>query len=155
MKKGSVKREGKIKQISRSGGQSSLFVNGTKSQGLTPPHSQGRPGESRWDTWRRLNPAEYVEVLKRRRASREGSVDKSVTQAQKGWRIDLGIAIAERHAVYGQEFTQTELALFCGCSHTTIQNIELKALEKIRMRMGREMWAELTEWMSRVHGRGN
>lgn len=49
--------------------------------------------------------------------------------------IDLGLAVSALTLQYGQTRTYEELAAYCGCSKTAIQNIENKAMRKLRMRL--------------------
>lgn len=46
--------------------------------------------------------------------------------------IDLGLAVSALSLEYGQTRTYEELAAYCGCSKSAIQNIEYKALRKVR-----------------------
>ena len=53
----------------------------------------------------------------------------------KRLRIDLGIAIAHATTLPGQRRTFDEIAAYCGCSRQAIQQIEIRAFNKIRSRL--------------------
>lgn len=50
----------------------------------------------------------------------------------KDFDIDLGLAVSALSLVYGQTRTQEELKDFCNCDRRTIQNLEERALRKLR-----------------------
>jgi hypothetical protein len=52
-------------------------------------------------------------------------------QDAKGKRIDLGLAIISAISPPGRLWSYVEIAAFCDCSKTAIQQIERKALRKL------------------------
>lgn len=64
-------------------------------------------------------------------------VDKSVSLngRDKSRRIDLGLDLARMHSRFGSPMSVYEIAEWCGCSATRIQEIERQALIKIRKRL--------------------
>lgn len=66
---------------------------------------------------------------------------KGLSNAAKAARIDLGLAIARRHARPGVPMSLCQLAEFCGCTDARIQQIEKAALRKVRLRL-REIGVE-------------
>jgi hypothetical protein len=50
---------------------------------------------------------------------------------EKAKRIDLGLAIISMITPPGRIWSYAEMAAFCGCSKTAIQQIERKALRKL------------------------
>jgi predicted DNA-binding protein (UPF0251 family) len=76
-------------------------------------------------------PAEMV-------ATNPGGVDK-----MKGnEKVDIGLSVCLAVKMPGETLTQRKIADICGCSRTTIFNIEKSALEKIRQYFKREGIAE-------------
>lgn len=49
--------------------------------------------------------------------------------------IDLGLAISAHHSTLGVPRTADSIAAYCGCSRQRIQQIEEKALRKIRVKL--------------------
>lgn len=50
-------------------------------------------------------------------------------------RIDLGLALLSVIALPGIQYTQDEIAAWCGCTNSAIYQIEQKALKKLRNRL--------------------
>lgn len=62
--------------------------------------------------------------------------------------IDLGLAVSALSLRYGETRTQVELAAFCNCSPQRIDQIEQKALRKIRNALrDNPKYAELREYI--------
>lgn len=53
----------------------------------------------------------------------------------EGADIDLGLAVAGLHARRGVPMTVGKIAAFCGCSRSYIQQIEERALRKLRVKL--------------------
>lgn len=53
--------------------------------------------------------------------------------AAKKDRLLLGLAVSRLSLSPGESRTQRELGYFCNCPHGTIQHIERKALQKVRV----------------------
>jgi DNA-directed RNA polymerase sigma subunit (sigma70/sigma32) len=53
----------------------------------------------------------------------------------KAERIDLGLALMQRHAAPGVRYSHAEIAAWCGCHRSAIEQIERKALRKVRHRL--------------------
>jgi hypothetical protein len=72
-------------------------------------------------------------------------------QDEKGKRIDLGLAIISAISPPGRAWSYVEIAAFCDCSKTAIQQIERKALRKLgnlfrfQDKSARELAAEFFE----------
>lgn len=49
--------------------------------------------------------------------------------------IDLGLALLHERRLPGVRYTIDEIALWCGCTRTTIWNIEQRALKTLRHRL--------------------
>ena len=54
---------------------------------------------------------------------------------KNGSDIDLGLAILSCISNQGERRSQSEIAAFCGCSRQRIEQIEAKALRKLRTRL--------------------
>lgn len=85
------------------------------------------------------------------RRLRRAAIDTSVPLKNcraKSDRIDLGLAIMCAVREAGAEFTQQEIALFCGCTRAMIGFIEQRAMAKVEnsLRTGahNQLWKELT-----------
>lgn len=59
--------------------------------------------------------------------------------------IDLGLAVSALSLKPGETRTQREIAAFCDCSYQRIQQIEWRALRKIRRHFMREKNADVRE----------
>jgi predicted Fe-S protein YdhL (DUF1289 family) len=70
-------------------------------------------------------------------AERREFVDRAVprTGAEKSARIDLGLALCRRTCAPGTGKTRQEIAAWAGCSPARIQQIEARALRKLRARL--------------------
>lgn len=53
--------------------------------------------------------------------------------------IDLGLAVCGLHCQKGVPKTAREIAAYCGCSYQRIQQIEARALRKIRAHLYRDV----------------
>jgi DNA-directed RNA polymerase sigma subunit (sigma70/sigma32) len=49
--------------------------------------------------------------------------------------IDLGLAISAHHSTLGVPRTSDSIAAYCGCSRQRIEQIEKRALRKVRARL--------------------
>lgn len=49
--------------------------------------------------------------------------------------IDIGLAVAELLAIYGQPWSTREIAHVCDCDHERIRQIERQAIKKLRFRI--------------------
>lgn len=56
----------------------------------------------------------------------------------KSDRINLGLAVCGLHCEKGVPKTAREIAAYCGCSYQRIQQIEARALRKIRAALYRD-----------------
>ena len=72
-------------------------------------------------------------VTMMRRETIDGSVP--VQGPAKSSRVDLGIAILQAVAVPGVRYTHDEISAFAGCTRSAIQQIEARALHKLRRRL--------------------
>ncbi len=52
--------------------------------------------------------------------------------------IDLGLAISAHHCTLGAPKTAAEIAAYCGCSRQRLEQIEKKALRKLRATLYRD-----------------
>ena len=64
--------------------------------------------------------------------------DESVAKIgpEKSSRIDPGLSILEAVTPPGVPLSQTEIAVWCGCTSEAIRVMELRALRKLRRRLG-------------------
>lgn len=72
------------------------------------------------------------------------------TRAQQE-RVDLGLAILSVLAIPGEPLTMDDIAAWCDCSRQAIEQIERKALKKIRNALffsDRQTWNELKGCLS-------
>jgi hypothetical protein len=60
--------------------------------------------------------------------------------AEKTLRVDLGLELLARRAIYGVPLTQDDIAAWCGCSRDAIYFAEKMALKKLatKLQFGRE-----------------
>lgn len=69
--------------------------------------------------------------------------------------VDLGIAIAHALTKPGQIRTSREIAAYANCLPQNIEQIEAKALRKLRVRFGKQLLEHLYELRVRLSGRGD
>ena len=91
-----------------------------------------------------------LEVAKRRE-----TIDESdpLFGHTKSTRMDLGIAILSAVAIFGVRYTQDEIAAFAGCHRQAIQNVETKALKKLRNQLFSRKGPVLIELVESILGR--
>jgi hypothetical protein len=63
--------------------------------------------------------------------------------------IDLGLAILQALAIPGVPLAQKDIAAWCQCSHTNIQRIERRALQKLRNRLTDEDLLLVRDFLAR------
>ena len=71
---------------------------------------------------------------------------RAVERREKTANIDLGLAILSVLANPGEPLTLDDIAAWCGCSRQAIENIERRALKKLRNALfftDRQTWNEL------------
>lgn len=95
---------------------------------------------------------ELCEAQQKQRERRDAQRDWTVPRSgpEKTERIDLGLALFQRHAMPGVCYTRDEIAEWCGCQSGTILNIEQKALRKLRTALLFRHDPVLTELMEEV-----
>lgn len=88
----------------------------------------------------------------RRQAIRRECQDLSVGKhgRDKSERIDLGLALFQRVALPGVQYTRDEIAAWAGCTDAAILLIERTALKKLRCRLQFERDPLLCELVAQV-----
>ena len=59
--------------------------------------------------------------------------------------IDIGLAISATHSIPGVPRSAADIAAYCGCSRQRIQQIEERALRKLRRN------PDIKEWVDHLH----
>jgi hypothetical protein len=89
------------------------------------------------------------------RGSAEALADGRHIGRAGGAQIDLGLALLSIVRKPGECLSSEDIAAWCGCARTSIQDIEQRALRKVRQRLvgcggGRELAGELQGLLDRL-----